>query len=159
MAGTGFVDGKNNTARLQKMMAGYMGYPDANIMMKYSKDWTPMADEPIGAWTTNHWTWYSNNYSKDTWYGWETMNTFGTGTYRIEEFSKIMRVSDNSKGWAKYEAAGAYDAGWGNYTPDGVPKYVVFEDTVTVYDAGTDEVVFTVSFINGVNKGLGKPIF
>jgi hypothetical protein len=69
--------GYNYGARL---FNGWLGYADktvgstddAMLLMKWSSDWTPQADEPVGAWCTNHFTWYSNEYSEDTWYGWET---------------------------------------------------------------------------------------
>jgi hypothetical protein len=131
---------------------------DLYLVMKWSKDWTPMADEPLGAWCTNHLTWYSDDYSVDTWYGYETLTTYGEGTYRIEEFSKIMKVSDDLEKWAEYQAAGAFNAGWGNHA-NGAPKYVVFQDSVNVFDTETGALVYSTTLMEGVNKGLGKPIF
>lgn len=154
-ADNGFNEaGYNYNARL------YNGFysPDLFLVMKWSKDWTPMGDQPVGAWCTNHFTWYSDEYSADSWYGYDSMTGYEAGTYRIEEFSKIMRVSDDPDKWAEYEAAGAYNADWGNYS-DGVPKYVVFQDSINVFDAATGELVYSTTLIEGVNKGLGKPIF
>ncbi|MDF2892854.1 MAG: hypothetical protein K0R80_3221 [Clostridia bacterium] len=131
---------------------------DLYLVMKWSKDWAPMANEPDGAWCTNHFTWYSNDYSVDTWYGYETLTTYGEGTYRIEEFSKIMKVSDDLEKWEEYQAAGAFDAGWGNYENE-VPMYVVFQDSVNVFDTETGALVYSTTLVEGVNKGLGKPIF
>jgi hypothetical protein len=146
--------GNNDTARLYK---GFY-FPNVHLVMKWSKDWTPMADEPVGAWCTNHFTWYSNDYLEDTWYGYDTLTTYGEGTYRIEEFSKMMKVSDDNEMWLKYAAAGAYDAGWGTYD-DGVPKYVIFQDSLDVYDSETGQLIYSTTLIDGINKGMGKPIF
>ena len=57
--------GYNYNARL---FNGWYGYYDRSIeggwvtgtgnawlVMKWSKDWIPMEDEPVGAWVTNHW--------------------------------------------------------------------------------------------------------
>jgi len=165
--------GYNYNARL---FNGWYGYYDRNItggwvsgtgdawlIMKWSKDWIPMEDEPVGAWVTNHWIWYSNDYNESTWYGWATRvqwneNTHPNAKYRIEEFMKIMKVSDDPEAWAEYEAGGAYSAGWGTYD-SGVPKYVVFQDTIEVYDAETGELIATFDFCSASPKGLGKPIF
>lgn len=156
-ADTGFNEnGYNYNARVYKNF--YPSYPDAYLTMKWSKDWTPMADEPIGAWNTNHWTWYSNDYDEGSWYGWNNMTSYGSGDYRMEEFMKMQKVSDNEEAWIMYEAGGAYDAGWGTYD-SGVPKYVVFQDVVTVYDAQTGAVIAEYNLTTQGPKGLGKPIF
>jgi hypothetical protein len=147
-------DGKNTNARLYN---GFY-YPNVHLAMKWSKDWTPKADEPVGAWCTNHYTWYSNDYDEATWYGYDTLTTYGEGTFRIEEFSKIMKVTDDAEMWATYEAAGAYNANWGTY-PNGVPKYVVFQDSLNVYDSITGELIYSTTLMEGINKGLGKPVF
>lgn len=74
------------------------------------------------------------------------------------EFLKIQKVSDDPEAWEKYQAAGAYSAGWGTYE-DGVPKYVVFQDVISVYDAKTDKLVATFNLCTASPKGLGRPIF
>ncbi|WP_252743333.1 hypothetical protein [Thermococcus alcaliphilus] len=165
--------GYNYKARLFNGWYGYYdrsieggwvsGTGDAWLIMKWSKDWIPMEDEPVGAWVTNHWIWYSNDYNESTWYGWATRiqwneNTQPNAKYRIEEFMKIMKVSDDPEAWAEYEAGGAYSAGWGTYD-SGVPKYVVFQDTIEVYDAETGELIATFDLCTTSPKGLGKPIF
>lgn len=146
---TGFDEfGYNYNARL---FNGWYGYYDRNItggwvpgtgdawlVMKWSENWLPMANEPVGAWCTNHFTWYSNDYDEATWYGWSTRlewnETAGipNAEYKVEEFLKVMKVGDDPVEWARYEAGGAYDAAWGTYG-DGVPMYVVFQDVVSVY--------------------------
>jgi len=115
------------------------GTGDAWLVMKWSQDWSPMANEPVGAWVTNHWSWYSNDCEEGTWYGWDTRlpwtdpSVTPNAKYYITDFSKTMKVSDDPNAWAKYQEGGAYDAGWGNYD-DGVPQYVVFQDVVSVYE-------------------------
>jgi len=117
----------------------YPGTNDSVLVMKWSKNWIPMADEPVGAWCTNHFTWYSNDYEEATWYGYDTrlpwtdMNTAPQAKYKIVEFLKLMKVGDDATAWDKYQAGGAYDAGWGNYASS-VPMYVVFQDTLKVYE-------------------------
>jgi len=165
--------GYNRTARI---FNGFYGYYDKNIeggwlpgtydswlLMKWSKDWAPMTDQPEGAWCTNHVIWYSNDFNEETGYGWETKLPWTdeitpNASYKIESFIKIMKVSDDAEAWTEYEAAGAYSANWGNYE-SGVPKYVVFQDVVEVYNVESGELVASYEFVNGVAKGLGKPIF
>ena len=112
---------------------------DAYLVMKWSDDWKPQADEPIGAWCTNHWTWYSGDVDEGTWYGWDTRVAWTDKynppmvDYKVEEFMKIMKVGDNAEAWEEYEEGGAYSAGWGTYEST-VPKYVVFQDTITIYE-------------------------
>jgi hypothetical protein len=278
--------GYNYNARLFNGWYGYYdkvldgglvpGTGDAMLVMKWSEDWTPMAEEPIGAWCTNHFKWYSNDYDEDTWYGWETRDKWvdsngpfiwslvgdwsihvdylggtymhnmivtdqtdegvlaGTGSspvdqvtwqmtglingdhisfemawdydgssyvgtvvgiiaedgtisgtwssnanqaglwwsvsgactkiyegvaaYKITEFLKIQKVGDDPIAWALYEQGGAYDAQWGTYS-DGVPKYVVYQDTVDVFDTATKALVAHYDFCNASPKGLGQAIF
>lgn len=278
--------GYNQTARLFNGWYGYYdkvldggwvdGTGDAMLLMKWSSDWTPMGDEPVGAWCTNHFTWYSNDYNEDTWYGWETRDKWvdsngpfiwslvggwtihvdyngapfihymtvtdqtdagalaGTGScplygvtwqmtgsiggdhvslemawdydgnsylatvvgiiaedgtmsgkwssnanqngiwwseagactkvyegvaaYKITEFMKIQSVGDNPVAWALYQQGGAYDAQWGAYS-DGVPRYVVYQDTVDVRDTATKALVAHYDFCDVSPKGLGQPIF
>ena len=135
---------------------------DAWIVMKWSKDWTPAADEPVGAWCTNHWTWYTDDYESG-WYGFETRVTWNeetapVATYRVEEFMKIMSVGDDSVAWAMYEAGGAYSAGWGSYG-SGVPRYVVYVDVIEIYDTATGSLVASFDLCTTAPKGLGQPIF
>lgn len=149
--GNGFDEfGYNYGARLFNGWDGYCdrsieggwipGTNDSVLVMKWSKDWIPMADETVGAWCTNHFTWYSNDYDEATWYGWDTRVPWSDAgvspeaKYKIEEFMKIMKVGDDATAWAEYQAGGAFDAGWGVYDPSGVPKYVVFQDTLKVYE-------------------------
>ncbi len=142
------------------------GTGDAWLVMKWSKDWVPMTDEPVGAWCTNHFTWYCNDYNnyEENWYGWETRVNWTDkseppyATYLIQEFLKIMKVNDDFDEWIKYEEGGAYSAGWGTYSND-VPKYVVFQDTIEIYDAETEELIETVDLCTTSPKGLGQPIF
>jgi len=116
-----------------------LGTGDAWLVMKWSKNWIPMADEPIGAWVTNHWTWYSDDYDEGTWYGFTTRLAWGPDAsmlpdaqYKVTEFLKIMKVGNNVEAWEAYEDGGAYSAYWGDYD-SGVPKYVVFQDVISVY--------------------------
>ncbi|HEX2927473.1 MAG TPA: hypothetical protein VHP38_14655 [Ruminiclostridium sp.] len=148
--------GENNKNDVARLYNGFYA-PNLYLVMKSSKDWIPQANEPVGAWCTNHFTWYSDDYSEDTWYGYDTINEFGQGLYRIQEFYKIMSVSDDPVAWAEYEAAGAFSAGWGE--ENGVPRYVVFHDVIEVYDASTGELVYSTNLVEGMPKGLGKPIF
>jgi hypothetical protein len=166
--------GYNYNARLFNGWYGYydrnieggwvVGTGDAWLVMKWSKDWIPMADEPVGAWVTNHWTWYSDDYDEDTWYGWDTRVEWtdryapAEAVYRVKEFLKVMSVGDNADEWARYQEGGAYDAGWGSYA-SGVPRYIVFQDTIDVYNAATGELVATFDLCTAAPKGLGKPIF
>ena len=142
---------------------------NAWIVMKWSKNWVPMQNEPDGAWVTNHWSWYSNDLSPSDWYGfngpngypsigWTDYNQVPAGaTYYVTEFMKIQAVSDNPTAWATYQANGAYDAGWGDYS-DGVPMFVVFQDVVSIYSlSGT--LLETVNVAVGPGMGLGQPIF
>jgi hypothetical protein len=165
--------GYNYNARL---FNGWYGYYDKNIeggwvsgtgdawlVMKWSKNWIPMEDEPVGAWCTNHWTWYSDDYDEDTWYGWDTKVNWNEETepeaaYMVKEFLKIMKVGNDADEWARYQAGGAYDAGWGTYDNE-VPKYVVFQDVIEVYDTETEELVATYDLCTAAPKGLGQPIF
>jgi hypothetical protein len=89
--------------------------------------------------------------------------------YYVTVFMKIMKVSDDIDAWAKYEAGGAFDAGWGNYI-DGVLMYVGFQDIVGVYQrpeswTGSGTAIANYNLIATYNlaitspKGLGKPIF
>jgi hypothetical protein len=141
---TGFDEwGYNYGARL---FNGWYGFSDKSgtetenawLSMKWSKDWTPQEDEPVGAWDTNHWTWYSNNYEELSWYGfnnrltWTDKDIIPEADYKIEEFMKIQKVGENHEEWLRYKFGGAYNAFWGNYS-SGDPKYVVFQDVVTVY--------------------------
>lgn len=115
------------------------GTGDAWLVMKWSKDWTPMADEPVGAWDTNHWTWYSDDYEESSWYGfttrdsWTDKNITPESDYMITEFLKIQKVGDNNEEWERYEDGAAVSAGWGDYA-SGVPKYVVYQDLISVYE-------------------------
>lgn len=152
------VNGQNLKARLYNGWATRWGAPDAKLLMKWSKDWAPMESEPVGAWVTNHFTWYSNDYEEDTWYGWYTMTAFEDGDYRMEEFVKIMSVGDDMAAWETYKAAGATSAGWGKYD-SGVPRYIILTDNVTVYEGTSNKVVITVHYIKGVPQGLGRPSF
>ena len=151
------VNGQNMKARLYK---GWYDNndPDVWLLMKWSKDWTPMAVEPVGAWVTNHLTWYSNEYNEDTWYGWYAMTNFEEGNYRIEEFVKIMSVGNDTEAWAEYKAAGAVTAGWGEY-PSGVPKIIILTDNITVYEGTTNNVIMKFNYVKGVPQGLGRPSF
>ena len=128
-----------------------------------------MGSEPVGAWVTNHWSWYSNDLSTSDWYGfngqkgypsipWTDQNNIPVGaTYFVTEFMKIQAVGDNPTAWTTYQSYGAYSAGWGTYT-DGVPMYVVFQDVVSIYSlSGT--LLETVTVAGGPGMGLGQPIF
>jgi hypothetical protein len=137
---------------------------NAWIVMKWSKNWVPEEDEPIGAWVTNHWTWYSNDYDEETWYGWDTRvewtdkDVAPEALYMVTEFLKVQKVSNDTEAWERYQTGGAYDAGWGSYE-NGVPKYVVFQDVISVYDTSTGELVATFNLCTASPKGVGKPIF
>jgi len=113
---------------------------NAWLEMKWSKDWVPMANEPVGAWVTNHWQWYLTDptITSADWYGFATAtrtdhNSVPVGAlYYVTENEKIEAVSDNSAAWATYQANGAYDSAWRDYS-DGVPMYLVFQDIVSIY--------------------------
>jgi hypothetical protein len=145
------------------------GTLNAWLVMKWSTNWIPMGNEPVGAWVTNHWSWYSTDMSASDWYGflgpegypsmvWTDQNQVPAGAlYYVTEFMKIQAVGDNPAAWATYEANGAYSAGWGTY-PDGVPMFVVFQDVVSIYNlSGT--LLETVYVASGPGMGLGQPIF
>lgn len=144
------VYGQNLKARLVKKWAA----PNLWFVMKWSKDWSGT----VGAWLTNHYTWYSNDYNESTWYGYSTLTTYEEGAYRIEELYKMMRVSDDKAAWAKYKAAGASALSWGAYD-NGVPIFILLSDTVTVYKGTTNQVVKEIRFVTGVPQGLGRPAF
>ncbi|RZN47530.1 hypothetical protein EF808_04180 [archaeon] len=161
--------GYNDHARLFNGWYGHYdrdiegGTGDSWLLMKWSKDWDPMTDQPIGAWCTNHFTWYSDDYEEETWFGWDTRVAWNEETspeadYKVKEFLKVMKVSDDEQAWERYAQGGAYSAGWGTYE-SGVPKYVVFQDTITVYDAQTGEKIATYDLCETSPKGLGNPIF
>lgn len=139
--------GYNYTAHLFNAWYGqwgwkYLGYNpgtwDAWLNMKWSTDWIPQADEPVGAWVTNHFNWYSNDYDEVNWYGFNTRVSWTShavapqAKYKLTEFAKIMSVGDNPEEWERYHTGGAYDAQWGSY-PDGTPRYIVFQDVISVY--------------------------
>lgn len=121
------------------------GTGDAMLVMKWSKDWTPMADEPIGAWCTNHWTWYSGDYDPSTWYGFNTRTPWSsdvqpTGDYMVTEFLKVQKVSEDPGMWLTYEAGGAYDAGWGTYDH----WWILGDWVISVYDTYYHDIWITV---------------
>ena len=145
---TGFDEyGYNYNARLFNGWYGYydrdipggwvQGTGDAWLLMKWSKDWTPMADEPVGAWCTNHWTWYSDNIDEATWYGfddripWTDKSAPPCAEYKVEEFLKLMKVGNDVNGWLEYQAGGAYSAGWGDY-----PEWYLTGDWVLAFEYG-----------------------
>jgi len=139
---------------------------DSWIVMKWSKDWIPAGDEPVGAWVTNHWYWYSDDYDEATWYGfttrveWTDKDVAPEAAYFMTEFLKVQSVGNDLEAWTEYQAGGAYDAGWGDYgAPDYVPRYVVFQDVISVYDATTGELVATFNLCTTPPHGLGQPIF
>ncbi len=179
--------GYNYDARLFNGWYGYydrsieggwvLGTGDAWLNMKWSEDWVPMDDEPVGAWCTNHFTWFSEDYDAATWFGWYTriawddhcavpstvevvndVETTNYADYEAHEFMKIMKVSDDLDAWAVYEAGGAYDAGWGTYE-NGVPMYIVYQDEVQVFDVSTGALLLQLSLCTAGPKGLGMPIF
>lgn len=82
--------------------------------------------------------------------------------YYVTVFMKIMKVSDDIDAWAKYEAGGAFDAGWG--------ILMIFNNIVGVYQrpeswTGSGTAIANYNLIATYNlaitspKGLGKPIF
>ncbi len=172
--------GFNYKARLFNGWLGYYdmeieggwlpGTQDSWLVMKWSEDWNPTGDSSIGAWCFNHFTWYSDDYEVTTRFGWLTRAGWNEQTtdpdtrYRIKESAKIMRVSNNQEKWGEYRNEGAYPAGdvypflMGNYE-SGVPKYVVFQDTIEVYDTKTGELVLEYNLCEASSNGLGKPIF
>lgn len=134
---------------------------DPWLIMKWSKEWGPMTDQTIGAWCTNHFTWYSDDYEEETWFGWDTRATWNEVTqpeadYKIKEFLKVMKVSDDEQAWERYAQGGAYIVGWGTYESC-VPKYVVFQDTITVYDKETGEKVATTTYAKLRPRDPGIP--
>lgn len=169
--------GYNYNARLFNGWYGYYdrvinggwveGTGDAWLLMKWSHDWIPMEDEPVGAWCTNHWTWYSDDYDEETWFGWFSRVTWNeetapVATYMVKEVMKIMKVSDDPEAWEAYEDGGAYSAEWGTYD-SGVPKYVVYQDTLYIYysddDCSAVDPIATYDLCTTTPRGLGQPIF
>lgn len=169
--GTGYdQNGYNDNARIfNGWYACYVPTTDCHtntwnawLVMKWSSNWTPMASEPVGAWVTNHWQWYSNDLSSSDWYGftsvtWTDHNTAPSAAYYVTESLKVQAVGDDSSAWATYQAGGAYDAGWGTYS-DGVPMYVVFQDVVTIYSS-SGSLIQTINIATVGPHGLGQPIF
>lgn len=139
------------------------GTGNAWLVMKWSKNWVPQANESVGAWVTNHWSWYSSDISVSDWYGfglisWTDQNSVPAGaTYYVTEFMKIQDVSNNLTAWTTYEANGAYSADWGTYS-NGVPQYVVFQDIVSIYSMN-GILIQTIQVAGGPGMGLGQPIF
>lgn len=138
------------------------GTGDAWLIMKWSDDWVIQGDCPVGAWVTNHFVWYSDDYAEDTWFGWDTRATWNNEVtpdteYVVEEFMKVMRVSDDPEAWAEYEAGGAFGV-WGAY-PSGVPNFVVLQDTVRVFSAESGELIESYELCLTKPWGLGQPIF
>lgn len=118
---------------------------DAWLSMKWSKNWIPQADEPVGAWCTNHWTWYSDDYDPSSMYGFETRTPWSndiqpTGDYMVTEFLKIQKVSDDGGMWLSYQAGGAYDATWGTYAN----WWVLGDWVISVYNTWYHDISITV---------------
>lgn len=179
--------GYNFNARL---FNGWLGYHDREIEegwlagtmdswlnSKWSRDWnlSNMEETPVGAWCTMHFTWYSNDYSEDTAYGWVTREKWEDKTetpeteYKINEFVKIKKISDNREKWLEYSSNGArpaeYLASFGDQdeAPDwlttrydsNVPKYIIFQDTIEVIDVNTGEIVLELNRVEVTPRGLG----
>lgn len=137
-----FVENRNEKARL------YNGFyfDDVHLVMKWSKDWTPMATEPEGAWVTNHYVWYSDDYEEVTYYGYDTLTSFETGMYKIEEFIKMKALDQSEVDAALAEGITVI---WGNIA--------IIKDIVVVYDANTGEKLDEFDLTTGnPNPGLGK---
>lgn len=114
----------NDEANLEK---GFYQNSEYYIVMKSSKNWIPMAHQVKGAWITNHWTWYVDEYLEDSW---QTALAYETGAYRVEEFIKMVAINDEDV--EMYEDAGHYVI-WGNI--------LVLLDEVKIYDVATGEIV------------------
>ena len=161
-ADKGFGDDGNNLQARVFHGSFSAELPDLHLAMKWSKDMNckDYVETPIGAWVTNHFTWYTNSKEEgNSWYGQMNPMPFGTGEYRMEEFLKIMKVSDDPDMWTKWLNAGAWDSGLGGYYDSGVPRLIVFQDELKIYDAATGELLSSMSFVSATSKGLGKPIF
>jgi hypothetical protein len=135
----GFEDNRNETARL------YNGFYSENIylVMKWSKDWEPMAHQAPGAWLTNHFVWYTNDYEDEsTYYGYDSALPYGTGSYRIEEFIKMKAIAD--------EDAAQYGDNviWGNI--------IILKDTLTIIDNTTGEVIDVLEILTPLHPGFGN---
>lgn len=73
---TGFdASGYNYNAGIYKGFA----FPNVQLIMKWSKDWSFRESDPPGAYCTYQYSWYSNDYSAETRFGMLTMTTFGEG--------------------------------------------------------------------------------
>lgn len=133
----GFVDNRNDNARL------YNGFYEENIylVMKWSKDWIPMAHQEAGAWCTNHYTWYTDDYGQG-YYGYELPSDYGSGAYKIEEFIKMKAIDDELV--PEYQA----NAIWGNI--------IILTDHLVIYDNMTGEVVYETDLYEPLHPGLGN---
>lgn len=144
-AGDGFLpkDGRdtfeNTTARLEK---GFY-YPDFFLVMKWSKGWIPQAKQEKGEWLTNHWEWYNDEFEVDSWQG----NVgFEEGSYRIEEFIKMVAISDEE---VQFYVDNGHYVIWGNI--------LVLTDEITIYDVETGEMVDQF-YVDPTNENWGMKI-
>lgn len=138
------------------------GTGDAWLIMKWSDDWVIQGDCPVGAWVTNILTWYTDDDSPGTWFGYDERAEWNEEVspdteFMVQEFVKVMRVGDDLTAWEEYEAGGAIGV-WGSYA-SGVPAFVVFQDTVRVFDADTGELIDSYEFCQTKPWPLGRPIF
>lgn len=140
-ASTGFVDNRNATARL------YNGFyeEDAYLVMKWSKDWIPQAHQKEGAWLSNHWTWYADDYDEASFYGYNDRTPFNTGKYQIIETIKMKAIDDSLLGNPELTYI------WGNI--------VIMTDCIEIYDAATGELVETIDVTPKTFSGYGNHKF
>lgn len=114
----------NDEANLEK---GYYQDTEYHILMKSSKSWVPMDHQAKGAWITNHWTWYVDEYLNDSW---QTALPYDTGAYRVEEFIKMVAIDDEDV--EMYLDEGHFVI-WGNI--------LVLLDEVKIYNVVTGDLV------------------
>jgi hypothetical protein len=145
------------------------GTGNAWMILKWSKDWTwgspswlpPDDATAVGAWVTVHQTEYWDESRQIA--EWVDKNSIPEdAVYRLEVFQKVMKVGNNLDAWEAYEDGGAMDLGWGNYEPSGVPKYVLFQMTWSLYEQVSPGVWVLVETYPGPStspKGLGHPLW
>lgn len=120
------------------------GTGDAWILMKWSKDWTPMIDEPVGAWCTNHWTWYTNDVFQERW---DVTGTWiiavNNGRY-LHDYAFTMTSIEGGT----FTGTGGYPSGAADYT---------FDEVLLSGQITGDTITFTAKYLqnNYVWTGTG----
>lgn len=187
-------DGSTRFNEKARVYNGWLGYydeePDGGwlpgtmdtwLLAKFSRDWAFQDPEasPVGAWCTMHFTWYSDDYSSETMYGWYTAENWTDKSrepeaeYMMNELVKFKKMSDDEEKWGEYMEEGALPASaFAEYIPEGskdegpewmtavysneVPKFIIIQDTIEVHDAGTGQIIAEINRVGVTPKGLGK---